>query len=67
MRRQVSSILQYEAAMTLILITIGILVAIFAASYVVEGFRQRPVTPEKLYWAPHLPIQYTEIVRFGSL
>ena len=45
--------------MTLILITIGILVAIFAASYVVEGFRQRPVAPEKLYWAPHLSIQYT--------
>ena len=47
--------------MTLMLIAIGILVAVFAASYVVEGFRHRPVAPEKLYWAPHLPIQYTEI------
>ena len=47
--------------MTLMLIAIGILVAVFAASYVVEGFRQRPVAPEKLYWAPDLPIQYTEI------
>lgn len=47
--------------MTLVLIPIGILVAVFAASYVVEGFRQRPVPPQKLYWAPNLPIQYTEI------
>ena len=47
--------------MTLVLIPIGILVAVFAASYVVEGFRRRPVAPQKLYWAPDLPIQYTEI------
>ena len=47
--------------MTLMLIAIGILVAVFAASYVVEGFRRRPVAPQKLYWAPDLPIQYTEI------
>jgi pimeloyl-ACP methyl ester carboxylesterase len=31
------------------------------ASFVVEALRQRPVTPAKLYWAPDLPIQYTEI------
>jgi len=36
--------------MTLVLIPIGILVAVFAASYAVEGFRRRPVTPQKLYW-----------------
>jgi pimeloyl-ACP methyl ester carboxylesterase len=47
--------------MTLMLITIGILLAVFAASFVVEALRQRPVTPAKLYWAPDLPIQYTEI------
>jgi pimeloyl-ACP methyl ester carboxylesterase len=47
--------------MMLMLIAIGILLAVFAASYVVEGFRQRPVQPKKLYWAPDLPIQYTEI------
>jgi pimeloyl-ACP methyl ester carboxylesterase len=47
--------------MTLVLILIGILVAVFAASYVVEGFRRRPVAPQKLYWAPNLPTQYTEI------
>ena len=47
--------------MTLMLITIGILLAVLAASFVVEALRQRPVTPAKLYWAPDLPIQYTEI------
>ena len=47
--------------MTLMLITIGILLAVFAASFVVEALRRRPVTPAKLYWAPDLPIQYTQI------
>jgi pimeloyl-ACP methyl ester carboxylesterase len=47
--------------MTLLLVAVGILLAVFAASYVVEGLRQRPVAPEKLYWAPDLPIRYTEI------
>jgi pimeloyl-ACP methyl ester carboxylesterase len=47
--------------MTLMLITIGILLAIFAASFVVEALRRRPAAPSKLYWAPDLPIQYTEI------
>jgi pimeloyl-ACP methyl ester carboxylesterase len=47
--------------MTLLLIAIGTLVAIFAAGFVVEALRQRPAAPDKLYWAPDLPIQYTEI------
>ena len=47
--------------MTLLLIAVGLLIAIFAPSFVVEGLRQRPATPAKLYWAPDLPIQYTEI------
>ena len=47
--------------MTLVLIAVGLVVAVFAAGYVVEGFRQRPATPEKLYWAPDQPIKYTEI------
>jgi pimeloyl-ACP methyl ester carboxylesterase len=47
--------------MTLLLIAIGTLVVIFAAGFVVEALRQRPAAPDKLYWAPDLPIQYTEI------
>jgi pimeloyl-ACP methyl ester carboxylesterase len=47
--------------MTLLLIVLGVLVAVFAASFVVEALRQRPAAPQKLYWAPNLPIQYTEI------
>jgi hypothetical protein len=47
--------------MTLLLIAIGTLVAIFAAGFVVEALRQRPAAPDKLHWAPDLPIQYTEI------
>jgi pimeloyl-ACP methyl ester carboxylesterase len=47
--------------MTLLLIALGTLVAIFAASFVVEALRQRPVAPDKLYWAPDLPIKCTEI------
>jgi pimeloyl-ACP methyl ester carboxylesterase len=47
--------------MTLLLIIIGILLAIYAASFVVEALRQRPVTPANLYWSPDIPIQYTEI------
>jgi pimeloyl-ACP methyl ester carboxylesterase len=47
--------------MTALLIIIGILLATFAASFVVEALRQRPEMPAKLYWAPDLPIQYTEI------
>ena len=47
--------------MTLMLIAIGILLAVFAASFVVEALRQRPAAPAKLYWAPDLPIHYTEI------
>lgn len=47
--------------MMFLLIAIGILIAVFAASYVVEGLRPRPVAPETLYWAPDLPIRYTEI------
>jgi pimeloyl-ACP methyl ester carboxylesterase len=46
--------------MTLLLIAMGTLVAVFAASFVVEALRQRPVAPDKLYWAPDLPIKYTE-------
>ena len=47
--------------MTLLLIAIGILLAVFAASFVVEALRQQPAAPAKLYWAPDLPIHYTEI------
>jgi len=55
------SIQRYEAAMTLLLIVLVTLVAIFAASFVVEALRQPPAAPDKLYWAPNLPIQYTQI------
>ncbi|HAH64725.1 MAG TPA: hypothetical protein DCL72_04450, partial [Rhizobiales bacterium] len=47
--------------MTLLLIVLVTLVAIFAASFVVEALRQPPAAPDKLYWAPNLPIQYTQI------
>jgi pimeloyl-ACP methyl ester carboxylesterase len=47
--------------MTLLLIALGTLVAVFAAGFVVEALRQRPVAPDKLYWAPDLPIKYIEI------
>lgn len=38
--------------------TLVSLVALLAASYIVEMLRPAPKRPEKLAWAPNIPIQY---------
>jgi pimeloyl-ACP methyl ester carboxylesterase len=37
------------------------LVAIVLASFLVEALRRRPVTPEKLRWAPEILVHYVEV------
>jgi pimeloyl-ACP methyl ester carboxylesterase len=39
----------------------GGLVALVALSYIVEALRPQPVPPERLPWAPDLPISYADV------
>jgi pimeloyl-ACP methyl ester carboxylesterase len=44
-----------------ILILIGAVVAVIAVSFVVEALRPRPQAPERLSWAPDIPVRYAEV------
>src|SRR5882724_4958078 len=37
------------------------LVAVVAVSYIVEALRPAPTRPEKLAWAPSIPIEYVDL------
>ena len=53
-----------QVARSLSEILIGVLaslVALVVVSYIVEGLRPAPKRPEKLAWAPRVPIQYADI------
>ena len=45
----------------ILIITLGLLSGIVVISYIVEGLRRVPKRPEKLVWAPDIPIQYLNI------
>jgi pimeloyl-ACP methyl ester carboxylesterase len=45
---------------TLLWIVLG-LVGLVLVSYLIEAFRPAPSTPERLAWAPEIPIQYVEV------
>jgi pimeloyl-ACP methyl ester carboxylesterase len=47
--------------MTAIVVTIGLLLALVLISYVIEALRSSPVPPEKLAWAPDIPIRYVTV------
>src|SRR5262245_9370994 len=47
--------------MTLLLLIIGSLIFLVLLSFGVEALRRRPTAPTRLYWAPEIPIQTTEI------
>src|SRR5215471_14255803 len=47
--------------MTLLLLIIGSLIFLVLLSFGVEAVRRRPTAPTRLYWAPEIPIQTTEI------
>ncbi len=44
-----------------LLIGAGVLVATVAISYLVDGLRSAPATPERLSWAPDIPIQSADV------
>ncbi|MDH3638601.1 MAG: alpha/beta hydrolase [Gammaproteobacteria bacterium] len=46
---------------TVVLLIIVFLVATVLVSYVVEALRAAPPIPEKLSWAPDIPIRYTDL------
>jgi pimeloyl-ACP methyl ester carboxylesterase len=51
-----------ESSMTtLVLIAIGLLVCVVSAGLIAETLRIAPKAPERLYWAPQIPIRYVEV------
>ena len=40
---------------------LGVLAALVPVSYLVEALRSAPVTPDRLDWAPDIPIRYVEV------
>jgi pimeloyl-ACP methyl ester carboxylesterase len=62
-----------ELLTNLVLICIGIVIAVICAGLIAEALRVAPIHPEKLYWAPEIPIGYVEIdgtrlryIKYGS-
>jgi pimeloyl-ACP methyl ester carboxylesterase len=47
--------------MTIIAIVAGVFVGLTLVSYLVEALRRAPVAPERLAWAPEIPIRYTTV------
>lgn len=47
--------------MTTVVLVLGILVAVVLVSYLVESLRPKPTPPERLEWAPAIPIQYVTV------
>jgi pimeloyl-ACP methyl ester carboxylesterase len=47
--------------MTEAAILVGVLVALVLISYVAEALRSAPTPPERLAWAPEIPVRYVEV------
>jgi len=43
------------------MIIVSALAALVAVSYMVEALRAGPVAPDRLDWAPDIPIRYVEV------
>jgi pimeloyl-ACP methyl ester carboxylesterase len=44
----------------ILIIVVASIVAVVVVSFIVEALRSVPVTPQKLIWAPTMPIQYVD-------
>jgi pimeloyl-ACP methyl ester carboxylesterase len=47
--------------MTTIAIVVGLVVVPVLVSYVIEGLRSAPRPPERLEWAPNIPLNYVQV------
>src|SRR5262252_8162597 len=44
----------------ILIIAIGLLIAVYLVSFIVEALRSAPVVPKALVWAPNIPVQYVD-------